>query len=187
MEESKISVNIGGHTFEASGPDANEQFKVFVEMLKAGYGQNPNAKPDGPVKEDKLPKDSKNEKEGPIDREELLKVFELDENRQILHLRYPPEIESDDKKEKVKAGILMLLYGFKELLGTMEVGVTKLSTAIEDSALGTHPRLTFATDPLQNQNHILRSGRKSGTKYRNTPSGVREAKQLIERTFEKIG
>jgi hypothetical protein len=188
MDENKISVNIGGHTFEASGPDANEQFKVFVDLLKEGVGQNNvGIKGVAPGIEARGGDGDHGSRVVSISQNDFQKVFETDPNKENLYLKYPPEIEDDDKKARVKAAILMILYGFKEVLAVSEVGVIRLSNAIEESGLGKFPRLTFATDPLNDDGLILKSGNRSGAKYRMTPAGLRKAIELVGKLVEKIG
>lgn len=181
MDENKISVNIEGNTFEATGPDANEQFKVFVSLLREGVVPAKTAKTGaGNGAPDKPSDGSKT-----LEKDDLQKVFEA--SGEHLHLKYPPVVDGDDKKERVKAAILMILYGFKEVLGVNEVGVIKLSKALEESGLGKYPRLTFATDPLYDEGLILKSGNRVGAKFRTTPSGSRKATDLVGRLIGQIG
>ena len=183
MDAYKLRIKIGPHEFEAEGQkDAvNAQFEDWKKLVESlSHGPQFTAPP-------KTHETSHNTNQQPsLDsslahyRSLLAPVFDLDEKRGLVTLRVLP---SGDKRHS--DAILLILYGYRKLRGQDEVLVTRLKSSLESS--GSSPgRIDRAAESYKLDGSLVKSGSRTGGKYRLTNKGMARAEGMVKTMLEQF-
>ncbi len=166
-ESQKLRVRIGEHEFEAEGPPelVQGQFDAWRELisrLQIG-GRGPTGEPGA---------DEEPSKDLPIKDTSLSRVFQRGEGK-IITLRVLP---TGDRREA--DAILLLLYGFHQLLQQDDVLVGRIKNALGQSGLQPD-RIDRGIAPYVAAGLVRKGGRGPGGRYRLSNTGVHHAEGLV--------
>ncbi len=171
MENYRLRVKRGEDEVEAEGPmeDVRKDVAHYLAHFETATKSNK------PV--------SKTEVEKPADQkrqtEALRAVFNYDEERELVSLRFPPQGEN-----RLSTALLLILYGYKQFAGREEVPVTVLRPALEQSALSVR-RIDQAAEPLERENLAKRTGKAKASRYWLTNLGISKAETEMKRMAEQ--
>jgi hypothetical protein len=167
----RIKAKIGPHEFEAEGKEAIviKQYDSFLAAVKA-MASAPQSHDAGA----KLaPEQSKLRPDAAIPKDVLARVFRDGDPLSLMH---PPKTDKADAD-----GLLMLIYGYTEMMGKPDVTAATLALAARKTGLKVDrlSRSLAAHEAL-----IGVSGAKKGTRYTLNNRGIAEAKRLILSSVE---
>jgi len=114
---------------------------------------------------------------GPIARDRIEQVYASDRDRGIVSLRLLP---SESTNREADAAIL-ILYGFRVLLGQRDVLMTRLNESLRQSGL-TIDRLDRFMGIYNNL--VMRGGSRSGGRYTLNNVGVQTAENWLRTRYE---
>ncbi len=195
METFKLRVKIGQHEFEAEGPEESvkAQFQAWKDLLESAPTavRAPAASAADPSTRSAVHTTDAHlvppQTEGPsrsagngLSDEDLGHVFQEDKEKQLVTLRVLPTGE-----DRHSDGLLLLLYGFRQIRQQHEVKVTSLKAALQSS--GSAPdRIDRAAVPYIRAGYLMKSGSGKGGKYRLTNKGVAKAEGLAEDLVQQL-
>ncbi len=165
----KLRVKGGEWEFEAEGDakTVTQQFEKFQELVNSWKATSPEKQrlQIPPPQNHHLHSSNKHELSLPS----LDRIFETDPHSSILLCRTPPPGKESEAKL-----VLLLLLGYRELRGVVEVSVLALKQAIKQSL---HPvlRLDRVLHNYARDRFVIKIGRGKGGKYRLTPLGIKKA------------
>lgn len=179
-ETFKLRVKVGIHEFDAEGPkdEVNARFEAWQEMIRApaqpagvtlrttGTVTNPI-----PTVEAPLPR---------IQSLEAVRVFSVDERRDLVTLRIHPQGETADAD-----AVLVLVYGYLEMLDIDEVQVTKLTQSVRKSGLRAD-RIDRAAAPHVRSNLLIKTGTGKGGRYTLSNTGRERAEALVKELYSRV-
>jgi hypothetical protein len=184
----KLRIKANEFEFEAEGATAVvcEQFEAFQKFLshlpKNQIASNLKETKD-PLKSHLTPNtltDPISMTSSSISRNTLIKLFTEDPRTTQL----TPNV-SLPEGNKAENTILLLLLGYRELKNHTEVSALWLNHALKGIG-GAHSRLDrVLAGPLRKQ-HILKSGKGKGGKYRLTTLGIHQAKEMARELADLI-
>jgi len=170
MEMHKLRVKIGQDEFEAEGEPEwlNTQLGTWKELI---------SKPPSTAGESQFKQRLSELPEGGTPKEtpapQVAKVLSVDKNQKFVSLRVHP---TGDQREA--DAILLLLFGYRELLNSDEVIVPRIKESMAQSGLRVD-RVDRAIAPHQKAGFVLKGGTGKGGKYRLTNTGDSRARELI--------
>lgn len=175
MDTYKLRVKIGPHEFEAEGPpDAvRTQFEEFKNLV--GSAPPPSSKSGQKPDTQSVPNYTDVDVSGGLDQ-----LFAVDNKRALVSLKFPPH-----GKESTADAAVLILYGFKMLLGKDDAPVSKLITALEQSGCSVK-RLDRDAAKYLRESLIIKGGRGRGGRYRLANQGIRRAQELVEEFFQTL-
>jgi hypothetical protein len=163
----RIKVKIGQHEFEAEGKEGvvTKQYDDFI----AAVSRLPSQAQQQPTPEKK----AAIHPNAAIPKEVLDRVFREGDPLSLMH---PPKTDKADAD-----GLLMLIYGYTEMMGKPDVTAATLAIAARKTGLDVDrlSRSIAAHEAL-----IGVSGTKKGTRYTLNNRGIAEAKRLILASVE---
>jgi hypothetical protein len=169
MDSYKLQVELGNSKFSGEGERefVEDAYKRFLEALTASKAQTPSLSSQY----------MKPPEERPVGvAEELLQKAFLKED-QLISLRHLPP--TDNSTRAADAAIL-LLYGFKKLLGLEDVPVTKLNEGLRKSGL----TLTRVDTAISMHGSLFRKGgQRSGGRYSLTNPGETQAEKWLSEWY----
>jgi len=172
METYKLRIKIGNAEFEAEGPEqtVKEQFEAFKLLVESSpRGVNTTAKqPSTEPLQAYEPLEA-------MDSEDLRRLYLFSKSGDSLSLAFPPQ-----GKDRQQQALLLILYGFKMLLGQDDASVGALKDSLEQSGFVVErvDRLAF---PLTKAGLVWKGGKKGrGGKYRLTNLGVSQAQSVAK-------
>lgn len=176
METYRLRIKIGNAEFEAEGPEeaVKEQFEAFKRLVESS--------PQGVNTTVTRPSTAPSQTYEPIealDSDDLRRLYLFGKSGDSLSLAFPPQGE-----ERHQQAVLLVLYGYKKLIGQDDVSVGVLKDSLEQSGfvIKRVDRLAF---PLTKAGLVWKGGRKGkGGKYRLTNLGVSQAESLAK---ERLG
>lgn len=176
MEENqKIHIKLGDLEFEAEGDassvsEALARFEALVAARPEIAAQLPRGTAQAMPDEQEDGGEDASEHHG-LD---LGRYFSVDGKRRLVTLRLHPS-----GPQRNANAILLVLYGFLELLNEEDVLVGRVKDALEQS--GIQPsRIDKAIAPHQRAGLVLRGGKPGpGGKYRLSNTGIAEAERLL--------
>lgn len=170
----RIKAKIGPHEFEAEGKEAIviKQYDSFLAALKAMVAA-PVAADIGAKPAPEQTKATLLLPDAPIPKDVLARVFRDGDPLSLMH---PPKTDKADAD-----GLLMLIYGYTEMVGKPDVTAATLAVAARKTGLNVDrlSRSIAAHEAL-----IGVSGMKKGTRYTLNNRGIAEAKRLILASVE---
>lgn len=200
MEEGhKVRVKLGDLEFEAHGAEESvkAEFNAFLELVRSGTLGGQIAVAVKKVPENKEPAGELLKPEvsnpdasagGDNKRSSDLglpagseKLFRHDEKHGVVSLKFMPHTG----KSQVADAVILVLCGFHFLRGEDEVIVGKIKSALEQSGARL-TRVDRHTDRSVSKGYLIKTGIKSGGKYRLTNMGLEIAKKLLEEMVEKV-
>src|SRR5690349_4052049 len=123
MESYKLHLKIGPHEFSAEGP---------VDVVKGDFELWKALIREPPVQPSVLPPIEQNGKAtispGPLTKEQIDKIYLIDDKRDLLSLRILPRSE-----DRYADALLLIAVGYKLIKGVDEVVVTQLKPAMRQS------------------------------------------------------
>jgi hypothetical protein len=166
----KLRVKIGMNEFEAEGEPEwlSSQLQTWRELVSAAPRVTP---PTQPLEEVEIPIDGEK-----VDEElapKLAKVFSVDKNKKLVSLRVQPT-----GNERDADAILLLLFGYAQLLGESDVLVGLIKESMAVSGLRVD-RVDRAIAPHQTAGYVRKGGTAKGSKYRFTNTGENKARELV--------
>ncbi len=168
MEPYKLHLKIGVHEFSAEGP---------VEVVKQDFELWKSLIQDAPTQ---TAAQASNEQDGkptantsPLTKEEIDKVYLLDERRDMLSLRILPR--SDDRYAD---SLLLVMFGYKVTKGTDEVMVTQLKSSMRQSGCMVE-RIDQVAAKYVRQGFLNKGGMGKGGRYSLTNSGAEKAAAIL--------
>jgi hypothetical protein len=166
----KLRVKIGQDEFEAEGEPEwlNTQLGTWKELI---------SKPPMIAGESQVKHRLGEEREGESRKEtptpQIAKVLSVDKNQKSVSLRVHP---TGDQREA--DAILLLLFGYRDLLNSDEVLVPRIKESMAQSGIRVD-RVDRAIAPHQKAGFVLKGGTGKGGKYRLTNTGDARARELI--------
>lgn len=171
MPPFKINIKLGQFEFNAEGEEASvkEQLSAFMAFVNEAKKTTPT-----PVVPATPKKDGDGEAPPIIVNPEMEKIYIREKD--LLSLRIHPD---GVPKEEAKKSLLLLLYGYKTLLGKDDVNVALIAKALRKSGTEFY-RVADMSQSLEEENLIGTTGVRKGVQYRITNKGVASAEGIIE-------
>lgn len=168
MESTKLHVKVGNSEFDAEGlPEwVKEAYDRFLESLKSQSHESPPPKGDG---------DDKSRGAPVADKAFLDGVFTVKDN--VVSLRHLPTTESATRTAECA---ILILYGFKRMLGIDDVQVTKLNEGLRQSGITIRRLDKVITVHSQ---LYRKGGTRSGGRYSLTNAGELQAHKWLTTLF----
>lgn len=168
MESYKLHLKIGTHEFSAEGPvDVVKQdfelWKSLIQDLPAHAAAQP------PVEQEGKPATST----APLTKEQIEKVYLLDDRRDMLSLRILPR--SDDRYADA---LLLVILGYKVTKGVDEVMVTQIKPSLRQSGCMVE-RIDQVAAKYVRQGFLNKGGMGKGGRYSLTNSGSEKAATIL--------
>ena len=165
MGDYRIRVKIGNAEFEAEGPEESvkEQFEAFKQLLQLTV---PRVIDPTTVISTSPSQAQQRVPESP-DQERLRVLFLFSKTGDFISLAFRPQ--GDNLQQRA---LLLILYGFRRLLGQEDVPVGTLKRSLEQSGfyVGRVDRIAM---PLVKEGLVLKGGKKGkGGKYKLTNLGL---------------
>jgi hypothetical protein len=169
MESYKLHLKIGLHEFSAEGPTEQvkqdfELWKTMIDGLPTGSKGSAQSLPGG---------DKDISTAEPPDKQQLERVYLLDERHDLLSLRILPR--SDDRNGEA---LLLLMLGFRLAKGLDEVMVTQLKPALRQSGCLVE-RVDQVAGKYVRQGLLNKGGMGKGGRYSLTNLGLERATTLL--------
>jgi hypothetical protein len=183
---SRVKLSVAGHTFEAEGPESAvaHRFDLWHALVERALQSAPpprdagSAGVDGKATEVRSP--SQPSAASPTDEiplEQLAKVFNTDERRQLVLLRIPIPDTGD--------AALITLYGFRAMRQMDDVTAIRLAYAMTQAGQGVtrldRPLAQHIRDRL-----IIASGQRRGRRYRLTATGLARARSILDEHLAQL-
>jgi hypothetical protein len=181
---SKVKLSVGGHTFEAEGPEAAvaHRFDLWHGLVERALqaGQRPAldapAEPgaaDARAGASSSPAPPADE----IPPDQLTKLFHFDERRGLVLLRIPIQETADVA--------LTTLYAFRAMREMDEVTAVKLAEAMSQAGHGV-VRLDRPLAQHIRERLIIATGQRRGRRYRLTATGLARARRILDEHLEQL-
>lgn len=167
MDNLRFKVRVGEKEFEAEGPREAVEAR-WMEARDWILSHTPNNKEQIPTIEkaaESLQKD-----ENPI--------FDVDKGRRTVRLRVLPP--RGEVLQRLSNALLLLLYGYHEILNRPEIPVTRIAEDLRMSGFAGLKRLSRAFVRLETEGLAARNGAGKGTNYRATNPGLTAARTLAK-------
>lgn len=173
----KLKMKVGEFEFEAEGPAeaVAEQFKFWKQMISEGGAQftavqgakTPAKGADVGATGVTEPAAAKGSNRA------LQNLFDVNHKTGIVSLHVRPRGDTANADS-----IVLLLYGFKELLGQEYVLVTKLAPAVRKSGLPI-VRVDRLLEGHLRDGLVQKGGARKGGKYSLSNTGIAKAKEIV--------
>lgn len=169
MEPYKLHLKIGVHEFSAEGPVevVKQDFELWKSLIQEAPTQT-------------VAHQASNEQDGKLTgntnsltKEEIDKVYLLDERRDMLSLRILPR--SDDRYAD---SLLLVMFGYKVTKGTDEVMVTQIKSSMRQSGCMVE-RIDQVAAKYVRQGFLNKGGMGKGGRYSLTNSGAEKAAAIF--------
>ena len=164
MDNFRVKIRVGEKEFEMEGPrDAVEAKWAEARdwLLKAPEPKIASIEaPQPPVPQDDNP------------------IFEVDRGRRTVRLRVLPP--RGEVLQRLSNALLLLLYGYHDIINRPEVPVTRLAEDLRMSGFAGLKRLSRAFLRLETEGLAARNGAGKGTNYRATNPGLLAARTLAK-------
>lgn len=173
MEEHKVKIKIGNSEFEAQGPKelVEKQFQAFMKAVeKRPQALEPLA---ADQRVDPAGEKSLGDATGKEEQQLLERLFLTDPKKRSLSIKFLPE-----GKTKIQDSLMLLLYGYQNILNHDSVTAVKLSESLKKSGI-ILSRLDRPIGPYISKGYILRGGRARATRYSLTNTGNNYAHNII--------
>ncbi|MBK8574821.1 MAG: hypothetical protein IPN90_03760 [Elusimicrobia bacterium] len=164
MDNLRFKIRVGEREFEAEGP--REAVEARWAEAKDWLLNTPAAKTHSVEVSQNLP----NQEENPI--------FEVDRGRRTVRLRVLPP--RGEVLQRLSNALLLLLYGYNDLLSRPGVPVTRMAEDLRMSGFAGLKRLSRAFLRLETEGLAARNGSGKGTNYRATNPGLTAARTLAK-------
>lgn len=167
MDNLRVKVRVGEKEFEAEGPREAVEAR-WAEARDWILSHAPTNKEQIPIIEkaaESLQKD-----ENPI--------FDVDRGRRTVRLRVLPP--RGEVLQRLSNALLLLLYGYHEILNRPEIPVTRMAEDLRMSGFAGLKRLSRAFVRLETEGLAARNGAGKGTNYRATNPGLTAARTLAK-------
>jgi hypothetical protein len=105
-------------------------------------------------------------------------IFEIDRGRRTVRLRVLPP--RGEVLQRLSNALLLLLYGYTDLISRPEVPVTRIAEDLRMSGFAGLKRLSRAFLRLETEGLAARNGSGKGTNYRATNPGLVAARTLAK-------
>lgn len=105
-------------------------------------------------------------------------IFEVDRGRRTVRLRVLPP--RGEVLQRLSNALLLLLYGYHDIINRPEVPVTRLAEDLRMSGFAGLKRLSRAFLRLETEGLAARNGAGKGTNYRATNPGLLAARTLAK-------
>lgn len=170
METYKLQLRIGPHEFSAEGPvdDVRQDFDMWKRMIQEFPSQPAPSTVDMPqsqntpvLAQDGLPA-----------RSEVERLYLVDEKRGTVSLRILPRSE-----ERNADALLLVLLGYRVMLGVEEIAVTALRPALKQSGCSVN-RVDSIAEKNVRRGILNKGGRGKGGKYSLTNAGIEKARGI---------
>jgi hypothetical protein len=170
MDTYKLQLRIGPHEFCAEGPvnDVRQDFDMWKRMIQ----DFPNQTTVSPVDMPQTQNTPTWVQDGLPIRSEVERLYLADEKRGIVSLRILPRSE-----ERNAEALLLVLLGYRVMLGAEEVAVTSLRPALKQSGCSVD-RVDSIAEKNVRRGILNKGGRGKGGKYSLTNSGIERARGI---------
>ena len=192
MDNSRVRLKIGPHEFEAEGSEESVKARLMefrdlisgspLERTRGGTdAPAPPPAPEGlPLIDAPFAKPAASK----LSVQQVDLVFHPEPGRQGLSLRILPSTDKGVIRQ-ISNTMLVILFGYKEKLGVLEVPVIQITAAMRQSGFTTLKRLSTSFSQLQKEGLALKIGAGKGTKYRATNKGLQLAEDLLHSTLAR--
>lgn len=173
MEFYKLKIRLGPHEFEAEGPQeaVERQFQAFNELVRSLQMKETSAEHETQVKlTENGPKDSP-AKPGKFD-----KIFRAE--GRIISLTAPPKEHKD--------GALLILLGQKIHRGNDTPTASEIADGLRRSGYNIPGRVDRTLDGFVSEGFLIKTGKRKGTRYRLTNTGLPRAETIAQRVQEMV-
>lgn len=170
-EPYRLHVKLGPAEFNGEGPEASvkEAYEQFLKAMAAFQPFVPTPAPNTPQK------DSAPQELSKADEKLLERAFIREGDRLILR-----HLPSADRPNRAAETAIMLLYGFKKLLATEDVLVTRLNESLRASGIN----MERIDRSLAVHSALYRKGgTRSGGRYTLNNQGDLQAEQWLRELF----
>lgn len=167
MEPYKLQLKIGPHEFSAEGPAdvVKQDFEMWKVLIQSTQAQIPPAPTVGNNNDTSVVNS--------ITREQLERMFLIDDKRGMVTLRVLPRSQERDAD-----ALLLILFGYKLAKQLEEVGVTQLKPSMRQSGCMVD-RLDQVASRYVRQGLLNKGGMGKGGRYSLTNSGLERAVSLM--------
>lgn len=167
MDNLRFKVRVGEKEFEAEGP----REAVEARWAEARDWILSHTHDNSPIPLiEKVVTESPQNDENPI--------FDVDRGRRTVRLRVLPP--RGEVLQRLSNALLLLLYGYHEILNRPEIPVTRMAEDLRMSGFAGLKRLSRAFVRLETEGLAARNGAGKGTNYRATNPGLSAARTLAK-------
>lgn len=165
----KLNVRIGDAEFAAEGSEqqVRDQFEQFMAAV-TNMGATGKPKPEPPRNSDDGGNNGQSEG---ASKDRVERVFSVDKDKQFVSLKILPRTDNREADS-----LLLILYGFKELVGLTEVNAVRLSSAARQSGLQLE-RIDRTINA--HRQYVTEGGAKRGKRYGLNNQGINKAIEII--------
>jgi hypothetical protein len=168
-ESYRLDVKLGSAEFSAEGPEATVK-QAYQQFLQAASSLGSASAPPSPHGQEGREALAMG---GEVSQDLLNRVFSAEGNS--VSLRLLPE-----GANRAADAAILLMYGFRKLLGQQEVPITKLNAALRKSGLQVHRLDRFIG---VHSTLFMKGGARSGGRYTLNNQGVRQAQSWLRERF----
>lgn len=177
MDTYRLRIKIGTAEFEAEGPEESvkEQFEAFKQLIQSSPSaiNTPATSPSSVSRITQIGQEA-------LEAEPVRRLYIFSKGGDFLSLAFPPRGE-----ERHQQALLLVLYGFRKLLGQDDVAVGVVKDSLEQSGFVVD-RVDRIASPLTKAGLVWKGGKKGkGGKYRLTNLGFTEAEATVKGLLEQ--
>jgi hypothetical protein len=186
VENSKIVITIGTHSFNAEGPGEvvtklySSFEKLVAKQQELDGERNPGRNLHLLESKSELMSPSKKS----MDSQLIDDLFLYDSDKEMVILRAEPDAAS--KQEKVGKALLLLLFGYKKLQGKDEAKASVLMKTLTQMGIPKIERLDAAVGGYLDQGYMTKTGYAKGTSYRVTNKGLAKGEEFAKELHNKL-